>query len=735
MASRTIAIGDVHGCASALQALLDVIRPESGDTLITLGDYVDRGPESSRVLEILTELISVCRLVPLLGNHEVMLQNALKSRREFEYWMFNGGKSTVDSYGGDMNRIPMHHRTFLKFCKKYHETATHIFVHAAYDPALSMSEQPDELLLWQHIDERYRPEPHFTGKKIICGHTPQADGEVLDLGHIKIIDTFCYGDRWLTALDVDTGEHIQARMDGSLRNTRSAFRNVRKQVQESGDSSGNASGEPWVYSTRNPSPLELTSREFTSLVNVASEKLGGFLDQLDSQRVLNNDPQEWKVEELVRELDEPLPESGTDGRELLDRLVDRYVPTSFNTASHGYLAYIPGGGLPDSAVADLISGVTNRFVTLWEAAPPMARMEATVIRWFCDMMGYPKGAGGFLTSGGSLANMSAIVVARTRMCGGDFRLARIYASSQCHHCIPKAAFLAGFPISAVRKIDVNPDMTVNIDALRKAIDADRAAGFHPAAVVANAGTTNTGAVDDMQAIRRVCDRESLWMHADAAYGGFFVVTDTGKQRLRGIETADSIVLDPHKGLFLPYGTGCLLVKDRNALLPAFRFTSDYMPDTKDDPQRESPCEISPELSRDNRALRIWFPLKRHGFGVFRTLLNEKLLLAGWSHDAIREVGDRIARDFPGCGIEIHSPPQLSIIPFRLTGTAKNGLSGDILNRRWLAAINRLGSVMLSGTVLDGKFTLRICVLSFRTHFDRMKTAIADIEEAARTVLG
>jgi aromatic-L-amino-acid/L-tryptophan decarboxylase len=731
MANRTIAIGDVHGCANALQALLDVIKPDSGDTLITLGDYVDRGPESSRVLEILTELISVCHLIPLIGNHEVMLQNALKSRREFEYWMFNGGKSTVDSYGGDLNRLPMHHRTFLKFCKRYHETPTHIFVHAAYDSRLPMSQQPDELLLWRHIDENYLPEPHVSGKKVICGHTPQADGEVLDLGHIKIVDTFCYGDRWLTALDVNSGEYIQARTDGSLRSTHSAFRSARREVP--GNSAGtNAS---WTFTEMRPSSLELNPQQFSGLVDNASEKLSGFLEKLESRPVLNNNPSEWKVDDLVRELDEPLPESGTDSNALLDRLIEQYIPTSFNTASHGYLAYIPGGGLPDSAVADLISGVTNRFVTLWEAAPAMARIEATVIRWFCEMMGYPRGAGGFLTSGGSLANMSAIVVARTRMCGDDFRLARIYSSSQCHHCIPKAAFLAGFPKSAVRKIDVNPDMTVNLDSLQKAIDADRAAGFQPAAIVANAGTTNTGAIDDLPAIRRLCDRENLWMHADAAYGGFFMVTDSGKARLGGIATADSIVLDPHKGLFLPYGTGCLLVRDRSSLLPAFRFTSDYMPETRDDPTRESPCEISPELSRDNRALRIWFPVKRHGFGVFRQLLNEKLSLANWAQDALGELGKRLAADYPGCGIEIHSPPQLTIVPFRLTGTARNGLSGDVLNRQWLAAINRLGSVMLSATVLNGKFTLRICVLSFRTHIDRMKIALSEIEQAARSVLG
>ncbi len=742
MSHRTIAIGDIHGCSAALRSLLDVIRPDSTDTIVTLGDYVDRGPASSEVIEILTELVSVCMLIPILGNHEVMMQNALKNRREFEYWLFNGGKSTVLSYGGDMNNMPMHHRTFLKFCKRYHETDSHIFLHAAYDSVTPLDRQTDDLLFWQHVDEHFSPDPHISGKKVICGHTPQMDGEIRDLGHIQIIDTFCYGDRWLTAFDVNTGEFVQARADGKLRDGRSTFPNLNgrsgpsSQQRAGGSKKGDqAESAGWPFSESSPSRLELDGKSFTSILKSVGERLAHTLDNIEEYPVLNNAPSGWSVEELLREIDEPLPETGTDTDKMLDRIVSRYIPTSFNTTSHGYLAYVPGGGLPDSGIADLISNLTNRFVTVWQAAPAMAQMESTVIRWFSEIMGYGPGAGGFLTSGGSTANLSAVIVARVKMAGEDFRLARIYASSQCHHCVPKAAFLAGFPKSNFRYVSVNDDQTMSLDALTRAIDADRAAGFNPIMVVANAGTTNTGAVDDLPGIRKICTAGNLWMHADAAYGGFFMMTHLGRKALEGINTADSIVLDPHKGIFLPYGTGCLLVKEQRDLPSTFHFTSDYMPESEVDPCKVNFCEISPELSRDNRAMRVWFPIKRHGISVFRELLEEKIALCSWTQQQLLELGTQLSAEYSGVTLQWVAPPQLTILAFRLSRDGLDPRQTDILNRNWLAEINRLGSVMMSGTVLNDQFVLRICIMSFRTHIDRMQMAIRDIAGAARTVLG
>ena len=737
MSNRTIAIGDIHGCADALQSLLDVIKPDQTDTLITLGDYIDRGPNSAGVINIMTELISVCTVVPILGNHEIMMTNGLKSRREFEFWMFNGGKSTLQSYGGDMNNMPMHHRTFINFCKPWHETETHIFLHAAYDPVVPLDRQTDDLLFWKHIDERFTPEPHFSGKTVICGHTPQVDGEIKDFGHIKIVDTFCYGDKWLSALDVKTGEYIQARADGALNKSRCSFATAEsKQVENNGETPlvPMADGNPWPFTEQRPSPLELSGSSFEEMNSVVVKRLANHLDNLDKNPSRNSPPNDEVLESIVQEISEPLPTEPEKLETLLNRVFDDYIPISFNTAGHGYLAYIPGGGLPESTLGDLISSLTNRYSTVWTAAPALAQIETTVIRWFCDMVGYKDRAGGFLTTGGSIANLGAIIASRVKMLGDDFRLGRIYASSQTHHCINKAAFMAGFPKSNLRIVDVDENQKINLKSLRQMIDSDRAAGFHPMMVVANAGTTNTGAVDDLPAIGEMCHAENLWMHVDAAYGGFFMLTDSGRQKMKGIERADSVVLDPHKGLFLPYGTGCLLVKNRDDLLPAFSFTSDYMPAMTGDRHREDFCEISPELSRDHRGLRIWLPVKLHGIGVFETLLQEKLDLALWATEQLEALSIQLNTTKSTISIEIVARPQLSIVAFCLRDSELSLQQNNDLNRLWLEKINQDGAIMMTGTTLNDSFVLRICVLHFRTHIDRMQKALQIIQKTGQLVL-
>ena len=216
---RTIAIGDIHGCATALQRLLDEIQPTQQDTVIGIGDYVDRGMESARVIDILIELVSKTRFIPLIGNHELMMYHGIYGeKKDLEYWYQHGGNATVASYGGSVENIPQHHLTFLSHCVRFWESETHFFVHANYEPSLSLEEQPDEILFWQHLKVAVPP-PHMNGKIAVVGHTPQPEGDVLNLGHINAIDTYCYGDQWLTALDVTSGKIWQANNRGQLRTT------------------------------------------------------------------------------------------------------------------------------------------------------------------------------------------------------------------------------------------------------------------------------------------------------------------------------------------------------------------------------------------------------------------------------------------------------------------------------------------------------------------------------------
>ncbi|MDC0666713.1 pyridoxal phosphate-dependent decarboxylase family protein [Nannocystis radixulma] len=429
---------------------------------------------------------------------------------------------------------------------------------------------------------------------------------------------------------------------------------------------------------------------------------------------------------LARELREQLPERGSTFEHVLEVLFDRAVPCSFNTAGPGYLAYIPGGGLFLAAVADLIADATNRYVGVWQAAPGLVQLETNAVRWLAEIVGLPAGSGGFLTTGGSLATFSAVVTARSERLGERFDDGVIYTSEQAHHSVQRAARLAGFRRDQVREVAVDEQFRVDVEALARAIAEDRARGLRPCMIVGHAGTTNTGAVDDLAALAELAARERVWLHVDAAYGGFFCLTARGRAALAGIERADSVTLDPHKGMFLPYGTGCLLARDPAALRRAHGSPADYLPPMQDDPEFVDYCELSPELSRDFRGLRVWLPLKLLGAQVFARGLDEKLDLAESCAAALRELP----------GVELVAPPQLSLLAFRhVPSGLADGPELDEHNRRWLAAINRRGRVYLTSTVVRGRFVLRVCVLSFRTHRDRIDAALADIRAALAEVGG
>jgi aromatic-L-amino-acid/L-tryptophan decarboxylase len=464
-----------------------------------------------------------------------------------------------------------------------------------------------------------------------------------------------------------------------------------------------------------PTELELSTPEMRRLVDLAMERLVAHVESLPRQPSADV----AGAADLARELREGLPEEGAPYERLLELIFERAVPKSFNTAGPGYLAYIPGGGLFHSGVADLIADVTNRFVGVWMAAPALVQIEANVGRWLCEMVGYPRSALALLTTGGSMANFIALVTARRERLPENFLSGVLYASDQAHHSIQKAALLAGFPPANVRSVPTDERFRLRLDALREAIAADRAAGRTPFCVVANAGTTNTGAVDDLEAAADLARAEELWLHVDAAYGGFFALTERGRARLRGLDRADSITLDPHKGLFLPYGTGSLLVRDGPALARAQTVRAEYLPPAPEDPDFVDYSVVSPELSRDFRGLRVWLPIKMHGIGAFRRALDEKLDLAAWAAGELRAVE----------GVEIVAEPELSLLAFRVVRKGLDGPALDDLNRRIMDGVNRRRRVYITGTVVRGRFLIRICVLSFRTHLDRVRMAVEDLRAA------
>lgn len=466
-------------------------------------------------------------------------------------------------------------------------------------------------------------------------------------------------------------------------------------------------------------PLEPSAEELRRMVGEALDRIVAHVESLPRQAVSDT----AGGFEIAQSLAEPEPpREGTPLPELLDLFFGRALAKTFNTASPGYLAFIPGGGLLHSAVADLIADATNRYSAVYAAAPAVARIEANVLSWLCRIAGYPPEARGLLTSGGSLANWTGLVTARRERLPENFLEGILYTSGQSHHSVAKSALLAGFPPGNVRRVAVDAAFRIRPDALEEAIEEDRRRGLTPFLVVANAGTTNTGAVDPLEDLADLCARHGLWLHVDAAYGGFFLLTEHGRRAMRGIDRADSIVLDPHKGLFLPYGTGALLVRDGQALRRAHAVAADYMPPMQDDPDLIDFSEYGPELSRPFRGLRVWLPVKLHGIGVFEEQLEEKLALARLAAERVRAMP----------GIEMLAEPQLSLFAFRLVPPGWEGRPPEDLNRlnrSFLDRINARQRVFLTGTMLGEVFALRICVLSFRTHRDRMEMALEDIEAA------
>lgn len=216
MVSRTIAIGDIHGCSKAVRAIVETIQPTADDTLVLLGDYVDRGPDSRGVLEFILELESRCRVISLLGNHELMLLDVIENPLVMGPWLQCGGDTTVRSYDGRLTNMPPEQLAFIRRCQRYFETPTHFFVHANYAADVSLDEQPDYLLFWEHL-HTHVPSPHENGKIAIVGHTAQKTGEIVDLGHVICLDTYCHGGGWLTAMEVESRQVWQVDRNGRLR--------------------------------------------------------------------------------------------------------------------------------------------------------------------------------------------------------------------------------------------------------------------------------------------------------------------------------------------------------------------------------------------------------------------------------------------------------------------------------------------------------------------------------------
>lgn len=408
-----------------------------------------------------------------------------------------------------------------------------------------------------------------------------------------------------------------------------------------------------------------------------------------------------------------IEDEGKSMENLLDVLKTDVDLTGISSASGRHMGFIPGGGLWASALADLLADTTNKYTGIAFSGPGSVKMETQVIRWLARVVGYSSHAFGNLTSGGSVANLTAIKAARDfhGINSTNVKNAVIYYGAQTHHSVYKALNITGLYEAVQRKISLTDTFQVNMAELEGQMAADKAAGLQPFLVVGSAGTTDTGAVDPLDKLADLCEQYKAWFHVDAAYGGFFMLVEETRQKLKGIERSDSVVLDPHKTLFLPFGSGAVLLKDGSVLLASNSSKASYLVDT-DGTDDISPADTGIELSRPNRGLRMWLPLQLHGVAPFKACLQEKLLLTRYFYEEIRKLG-----------FERGPSPDLTVVIFRYPSDEDNRI-----NQQLVEAIHKDGRVFLSSTLINGKVWLRCAVVSHRTHLEEIDLALQMIRE-------
>lgn len=461
--------------------------------------------------------------------------------------------------------------------------------------------------------------------------------------------------------------------------------------------------------------LEPDSNERQQIGSRSLDHALAYWDQIEDAP--SNRP--WS-EVFAQRLEPEFSAAGRDPALVLDYVAECIDRPGIATTSPRFMGYIPGGALFHSAVADLLAATSNKYSGFASASPGAVRIENACTEWLASVVGYPEDSAGTLTSGGSLANLTAIVAAREASDpeGGG----AVYLTKFAHHCVDKALHIAGRGRSPRRVIDTDEKCRMSVAALERALAEDHQSGIRPWLVVASGGTVDTGAVDPLPEIADICRRYGAWFHVDGAYGGLFALCEEGRERLKGIEEADSIALDPHKTLFLPYGTGAALVRDRRNLLNAFSASADYIMPLGDSEVGPSPADLSPELTRHFRALRLWLPLQMAGIDAFRAAQSEKLELARYFHARISEID----------GFETSGTPDLSVVAFRYVPEEGDA---DEFNERLLRWTQKEGRVMFSGTRVNGKYLLRAAILCFRTHIEHVDEAIAAVQRGVKALHG
>ncbi len=470
-------------------------------------------------------------------------------------------------------------------------------------------------------------------------------------------------------------------------------------------------------SPEQPDSLSLGREQMLDLARKAAELIVDRIENLPEEAAWEGDFRQWLEDHLV----EDPPEEGRPAEAVLERAAHEILPTAARIDHPRFFGFVPSSPTWPGILADFMVAGHHVNQCTWLTSSGPTQLELVVVDWIRCWLGYPPGAGGLFTSGGSAATVDALVAAR-EAAGHPERMA-VYMSDQSHSSVVRAAMIIGVRPEHVRMVPSDPQSRLDLDALARTVTADRAVGLRPIAVCANAGAPSTGAIDPLEDAAEYCKRESIWLHVDAAYGGFAIVTDEGKQLLRGIERADSIGLDAHKWFFQPYEAGCLMVKDLSTLERVFSVRHDILQDTIWGANHPNVADRGLQLSRSFRALKVWMSVQVFGMAAFRQAVGQGMDLAARAEGYVRS----------SPVLEVLSAASLGVVCFRVN-PAQADCSEETLeqiNKSVLARLFWEDPAFVSSTLVRGVFALRLCIVNHSTSWNDVRETLETVERFGR----
>lgn len=425
-------------------------------------------------------------------------------------------------------------------------------------------------------------------------------------------------------------------------------------------------------------------------------------------------------------LNEPLPEEGRSIEELFQEFSDVVVPNSTQVAHPRFLPYVLPSPNGISAFADALASVLNQNCNLWTLSPAANAIEQRVVSWFLELFAFPRGSAGIITSGGSMANLTALAAARDKYLGGNARALGLqgiksplvlYVAEEVHHSTDKAAAILGLGLNQLRHIACDENFRIRMDLLKEAVSQDRTNGFTPFCVVGSAGTVTTGAIDPLDELADFCGEENLWLHIDGAYGALAILSERLRDQLLPAGRADSLSLDPHKFLFNPLEAGCILFRDAEDMRSSYSFVPSYL-SMVSDPEFLNYAEYGPQLSRSFKALKVWWSLRAYGRRAYAQAIDRLFDLALYMGERIQAEPD----------LELMAPVVFNAVCVRCRNL------DDSQNERVLTRLVSGGKAFLGRAQVKGQFCLRACFMNLRTMHEDVDLIIDEIIRLGREEL-